>query len=92
MVPNQAHDKSTDSNARIEMTLPVSVSIQLDVSLFSPSRCCFLLKSGLHIADLDRTTNRSSTRVPSALIHHAPVVRFALQLLMCSLTESVHFS
>ena len=49
-----------DSNARIEMTLPVSVSIQLDVSLFSPSRCCHL-KSGLYIADLNRTTNRSST-------------------------------
>ena len=74
------------------MTLPVSVSIQLDVSLSSPSRCCLHLKSGLYIADLDETANRSSTRVPSALIHHPLVVRFAMQLLMCSLTESVHFS
>ena len=74
------------------MTLPVSISIQLEVSLFSPSRCCLHLTSGLYIADFDRSTNRSSTRVPSASIHHALVVRFALQLLMFSLTESVHFS
>ena len=43
-------------------------------------------------ADLDRTANRSSTRVPSASIHHALVVRFALQSLMCSLTESAYLS
>ena len=82
-----SHDKST-SNARIDMTLPVSVSIQLDVSLSSPSRCCLHLKSGLYIADLDRTANRSSTRVPSALIRHGLVVRLVLQSLMCSFTES----
>ena len=33
-----------------------------------------------------------STRVPSALIHHALVVRFALQSLVCSLTGSAHLS
>ena len=69
------------------MTLPVSVSIQLDVSLFSPSRCCLHLMSGLYTADLNRTTNRSSTRVPSALVRRALVVRFALQLLVFSLTD-----
>ena len=53
------------------MTLPVSIPILFAVSLSSHSRCCRHLKSGLYIAVLDRTANRSSTRVPSALIRHA---------------------
>ena len=73
---------------QLEMTLPVSVSIQLDVSLSSSPRCCLHLKSGLYIADLVRTANRSSTRVPSALIRRGLVVMLVLQSLMCSFTES----
>ena len=53
------------------MTLPVSIPILFAVSLSSHSRCCRHLKSGLYIAVLDRTANRSSTRIPSALIRHA---------------------
>ena len=82
----------SDHIARSTMITLASISICLAVSLSSLSRCCLHVKSGPYIADLDRTANRSSTRVPSALIHHAQVVRFALQLLMCSPTESVHFS
>ncbi len=80
----------SDHIARSTMATLASISIELAVSLSSPSRCCLHVKSGLYTADLDRTANRSSTRVPSALIHHALVVRFALQSLMCSLTESAH--
>ena len=53
MVPSDHITKSTNHYharfdfAKIELTLLVSVSIQLDVSLFSPSRCCLHLKSGL---------------------------------------------
>ena len=68
-----------DHIARSTMTTSASISIKLAVSLSSPSRCCLHVKSGLYIADLDRIANRSSTRVPLALIHHALVVRIALQ-------------
>ena len=67
---------------------PASISIQLAVSLSSPSRCCLHVKSDLYIVDLTRTANRSSTRVLSALIHHALVGWHVPQSLMCSLTES----
>ena len=57
MVPNQAHDKSTQqsSGARSAMTLPVSIPNQFAVSMSSHSRWCRHLQSSLHIADLDRT-------------------------------------
>ena len=46
-------------------------TILFAVALSTHSRCCRHLKSDLYIADLDRTANRSSTRVPSASIRHA---------------------
>ena len=72
MVPNQAHDKSTRQQCQERCDHACnSLAIQVAGSLSSHSRCCLHVKSGLCFADLDRTANRSSTRVPSTLIRHA---------------------
>ena len=76
------------SSAKSDMTMPVSIPILircLVVLTFSQLSISSLVYT---LPDLDRTANRSSTRVSSALIRHALLGWLVLQSHMCSLTES----